>query len=125
MAAVSIEIPGLIVEASVTLRRYLPFAVVGLALSTAFNRVLAFSTNLPALKLILPTGTCTMPVLSVRNSTLPAFSSLTAFAISNVTVPVLGLGISPRGPSTLPKRGTVTFDIAKAVREEKAGKVEF
>src|SRR6201988_778329 len=45
-----------------------------------------------------------MPVLSTRNSTLPALISLTALATSNVTVPVFGLGISPRGPSTLPRR---------------------
>ena len=42
------------------------------------------------------------PVLSTRYSTLPAFVSLTAVATSNVTVPVFGFGIRPRGPSTLP-----------------------
>src|ERR1039458_659963 len=39
-----------------------------------------------------------IPVLSTRNSTLPALISLMAFATSWVTVPVFGLGISPRGP---------------------------
>src|SRR5271166_2214250 len=43
-----------------------------------------------------------MPALSTRNSTLPALVSFTALAISMVTVPVFGLGIRPRGPSTLP-----------------------
>ena len=43
-----------------------------------------------------------MPLLSTRNSILPAFSSLTALATSSVTVPALGLGINPRGPSTFP-----------------------
>src|ERR1700758_2011083 len=43
-----------------------------------------------------------MPALSTRNSTLPAFTSLMALATSKVTVPVFGLGIKPRGPSTLP-----------------------
>ncbi len=38
-----------------------------------------------------------MPVLSTRNSTLPALISLTAFAMSAVTVPVFGFGIRPRG----------------------------
>src|SRR5229473_433026 len=45
---------------------------------------------------------CTIPALSTRNSTLPAFTSLIALATSKVTVPVFGLGIRPRGPSTLP-----------------------
>src|SRR4029077_9232664 len=43
-----------------------------------------------------------MPALSTRNSTLPALVSFTALVISMVTVPVFGLGIRPRGPSTLP-----------------------
>src|SRR5438445_350431 len=45
-----------------------------------------------------------MPVLSTRNSTLPALTSLIALATSIVTVPVLGFGIKPRGPRTLPRR---------------------
>src|SRR4029077_15779867 len=45
-----------------------------------------------------PTGTCTLPALSTRNSTLPALISRTARATSKVTVPSVGLGISPRGP---------------------------
>jgi hypothetical protein len=55
---------------------------------------------------VFPTGAWTMPVLSTRNSTLPALISFTALAISNVTVPVFGFGIRPRGPSTLPRRPT-------------------
>src|SRR5206468_2541974 len=43
-----------------------------------------------------------MPLLSTRNSILPAFSSFTAFVTSIVTVPALGFGISPRGPRILP-----------------------
>ena len=46
-------------------------------------------------------GEWIIAVLSTRNSTLPAFISLTALATSNVTVPVLGLGIRPRGPEDL------------------------
>src|SRR5436190_2360597 len=45
-----------------------------------------------------------MPVLSTRNSTLPALISLIACATFGVTVPVFGFGIRPRGPSTLPSR---------------------
>ena len=37
----------------------------------------------------------------------------------------LGKILGPRGLMPNPKSGTVTFDIAKAVRELKAGKIEF
>jgi len=37
----------------------------------------------------------------------------------------LGKVLGPRGLMPNPKSGTVTFDIAKAVRELKAGKIEF
>src|SRR5216117_3430237 len=49
-----------------------------------------------------PIGACTIPLLSTRNSIFPAFNSVTALATSIVTVPALGFGIRPRGPSTLP-----------------------
>src|SRR6266511_1730225 len=44
----------------------------------------------------LPIGAWTMPLLSTRNSILPAFSSFTAFVTSIVTVPALGFGITLR-----------------------------
>src|ERR1017187_1869333 len=85
--------PGLMVEHSVVLLTYLPLATAGFALITALIRLAAFSTSLPASKLTLPTGAWMMPVLSTRNSTLPALISRIALATSTVTVPVLGLGI--------------------------------
>src|SRR5439155_1279559 len=54
----------------------------------------------------LPIGVWMLPALSTRNSTLPAFASRTARPMSNVTVPSLGFGMRPRGPSTLPSRLT-------------------
>src|SRR5580658_1883286 len=92
------------VEHKVALLTYLPFATAGFALITAVIRLAAFSINLSAGKLILPTAEWMMPVLSTRNSTLPALISFMALATSKVTVPVLGLGIRPRGPRTLPRR---------------------
>src|ERR1700719_3316037 len=82
---------------------YLPLATVGLALITLLITTVAFSTSLSGENEILPTGTCTKAVLSVRNSTLPALTSCTALATSKVTVPVFGLGIRPLGPKTLPE----------------------
>src|SRR4029077_8391367 len=103
-ALVSIEIPGPIEELSVHPLMYFPLATDGFALITLVITTVAFSTSLSGEKEILPTGTCTSAVLSVRNSTLPAFTSCTALATSKVTVPVLGFGIRPLGPSTLPSR---------------------
>src|SRR6516225_1462363 len=98
--------PGLIVEQMVALLTYFPLATVGLALITAVIKLAAFSNSLSVSKLILPTGAWIIPVLSTRNSTLPALTSFTALATSTVTVPVLGLGINPRGPRTLPSLPT-------------------
>src|SRR6266581_524277 len=75
---------------------YFPFATDGFALMTLVISVVAFSINFSGENEILPTGTCTSAVLSVRNSTLPAFTSCTARATSNVTVPVFGFGINPQ-----------------------------
>src|SRR5436305_3411772 len=63
-----------------------------------------------------------MPVLSTRNSTLPALISLTAFAMSAVTVPVFGFGMRPRGPRTLPSLPTARIMSGVATTASKSVK---
>ncbi len=58
---------------------YLPFATEGFALITLEIKVVALSISLSGVNEILPTGTWTSAVLSVRNSTLPALTSCTAW----------------------------------------------
>src|SRR5947207_10253448 len=106
MWVVSMRTPGPIVDDSVTLLRYLPLAALGFALTMLSTSACALATSEPVANDALPTGAWMMPVLSTRNSTLPALISLIALAMSVVTVPVFGFGISPRGPSTLPRRPT-------------------
>ena len=81
--------PGPMVELMVMPLMYLPLAADGLAFTTLVMTVMAFSTSFCGGKEILPTGTWTRAVLSVRNSTLPALISLIAAVTSLVTVPVL------------------------------------
>ena len=88
----------------------LPFTPDGLTERTCSTNALMFSTNFCSSKLILPTPAWICPVLSDRYSTLPALNSRTAAARSpfaGTTVPAFGVGISPRGPSTLPSRDTM------------------
>src|SRR5450631_1740566 len=117
---VSILTPGPMVEQTVALLTYLPLATAGFALITAAIRLAAFSTSLSAEKLILPTGAWMMPVLSTRNSTLPALISWIALTTSTVTVPVFGLGIRPRGPSTLPSLPTERIMSGVAITASKS-----
>src|SRR3984885_15407302 len=98
MGAVSSIIPGPMVELSAQPLMYLPLATDGLALITLVISTVALSISLAGVNEILPTGQCTSAVLSVRNSTFPAFTSCTALATSMVTVPVFGFGIRPFGP---------------------------
>src|SRR6266496_4404465 len=62
-----------------------------------------FCSSASGLNDFFPTAACTIPLLSTRNSIFPPFNSLPARATSIVTVPALGLGIRPRGPSTFPR----------------------
>src|SRR5271156_2066496 len=113
------------VELSVMPRMYLPLAADGLARTTLLMTVVALSISFCGGKESLPTGTCTRAVLSVRNSTLPALISRMPAATSLVTVPVLGLGIRPRGPSTLPRRPTDFIMSGVAIKASKSVQLSF
>src|SRR6516164_5235852 len=63
---------------------------------------------------------CRLPCRSTRNSILPPLISDTALATSGVTVPVLGLGIRPRGPSTRPSRPTLPIRSGVATTASKS-----
>ena len=82
-------------------------AAAGFALAMASMTVSRLVNSFSAPKDALPTGTWMMFCLSRRYSILPALASLTALPRSGVTVPALGLGIRPRGPSSLPRRPTL------------------
>src|SRR5262249_50418994 len=119
-SAVFSLIPGPIVEEMVAFFTYLPLAAEGLARMTASIRLLVFSARICASKLTLPTGAWMTPVLSTRNSTLPALVSRTAFPTSAVTVPVLGFGIRPLGPRIFPSWPTARIISGVAISASKS-----
>ena len=65
-------------------------------------------------------GQWMMLVLSRRYSTLPALASCTAPATLGVTVPALGEGMRPLGPSTLPRRPTTLIMSGEAMTTSKS-----
>ena len=67
----------------------------------------------------------TIPVRSVRYSILPALMSETAFPMSNVMVPALGLGILPWGPRMRPRRPTTGIMSGVAIATSKSVKFSF
>jgi hypothetical protein len=75
---------------SVTARTYRPFAAAGLARTMFSMKAERFSFSWSSEKETLPIGAWTLPVLSTRNSILPALISRTARATSKVTVPAFG-----------------------------------
>ena len=73
-------------------------------------------------KLFLPIDRWTFAPRSVRYSSLPAFASRTALATSNVTVPVFGFGIRPRGPRMRPSLPTLPIWSGVAIATSKSVK---
>src|SRR3972149_5897143 len=107
--------PGPMVVERVTLLRYCPFADDGFALTITSRNLFMFSTSFWFSNSALPTESWTMPVLSTRNSILPALTSPTALTTSGVTVPLLGSGSRPGGPRTLPSLPTSPMTSGEAM----------
>src|SRR4051794_7142534 len=114
--------PGPMVDESVTDRTYLPLAAAGLARCSSSMTARTLARSLSPVKLALPTGTWMLPTLSVRYSTRPPLNSRTARPTSVVTVPVLGLGMRPRGPRTRPSLPTWPMRSGVAMATSKSRK---
>mmetsp|Transcript_17061 Transcript_17061/g.29185 ORF Transcript_17061/g.29185 Transcript_17061/m.29185 type:complete len:206 (-) Transcript_17061:271-888(-) len=87
--------------------QYTPLAPGGLLESMDSWMAFKLVSKSSSLKSALPNNTCRLPALSRRYSTLPPLKSFTVPATSVVTVPALGLGMSPRGPRTRPSLATL------------------
>mmetsp|Transcript_4572 Transcript_4572/g.11284 ORF Transcript_4572/g.11284 Transcript_4572/m.11284 type:complete len:360 (-) Transcript_4572:53-1132(-) len=120
MALTSICTDGPIVDATYRLFQYTPLAPGGRLASMASTIDLRFNRRSSLPKLSLPNGTWTMPCLSARNSTLPPLNSDTALATSVVTVPALGLGMSPLGPSMRPSLAALGIMSGDAMSKSKS-----
>src|SRR5260221_1652134 len=86
-------------------------------------RAAKFSWSASASKDALPIGAWTIPNLSARNSIRPPLTSLTARAMSKVTVPDLGLGIRPRGPRIRPRGPTLLIMWGVAIATSRSVKL--
>mmetsp|Transcript_13783 Transcript_13783/g.37246 ORF Transcript_13783/g.37246 Transcript_13783/m.37246 type:complete len:267 (+) Transcript_13783:494-1294(+) len=98
---------GPIVQHTCMLFQYCPLEPGGLLASMDSWMAFMFSTSFSSGKSARPHRTCKLPDLSKRYSTLPPLNSFTAADTSVVTVPALGLGIRPLGPSTRPSLATL------------------
>ena len=66
--------PGPMVDESVMLRMYVPFAVEGFARTSALMSALALSVSACSVNETLPMRAWTMPAFSTRYSILPPFA---------------------------------------------------
>src|SRR3569623_33758 len=119
-SAVSIFRPGPMVLEIASLRTYLPLAPDGLALTTASTSASKFARRSSAGNDALPIPEWMIPAFSTRYSIWPPLAALTAPATSIVTVPSLGFGIRPFGPSTLPRRPTTPIISGVAMQRSKS-----
>ena len=100
-------------------------AAAGFARTTASTNTFRFSSSFSSPKDFLPIGTWMMLERSTRYSTLPALISSIALVMSIVTVPLLGLGIRPLGPSTRPRRPTRPIISGVATQTSKSNQFSF
>ena len=98
--------PGPIVDDIVTLSSALPFAADGGLDHAVDQGVGVVDQTLRRERNLAHRGVDDARSCRRRNSTLPALISRTALAMSIVTVPVFGFGISAAGPRTLPSLPT-------------------
>src|SRR6185436_5041278 len=80
----------------------MPLVPAGLNLFNASISDRKFSLRASSVKEARPIVHWTMPALSARYGTCPAFAFFTASATFGVTVPTFGFGIRPRGPRIWP-----------------------
>src|ERR1019366_1313403 len=118
----SILTPGPMVDETVMLMTYRPLALAGFTRRISSTTACTLRARSSRLKLTLPTRSWTLPILSLRYSTRPPLNSVTALVTSMVTVPVLGLGINPRGPSTRPSPPTLPMSSGEAIATSKSKK---
>ena len=103
--------PGPIVLETVTLFKYVPLAADGLDRTICSMKASRFSSSCSSENDAFPMGACTFPVLSTRNSILPALISFTARSMSNVTVPAFGVGISPTRSQNTAERPDLPHEV--------------
>src|SRR5580765_7772778 len=98
----------------------MPFTPCGFALFSASINATRFVFSCSGVNDARPIVHWTMPALSVRYCTWPAFAFLTAPATSGDTVPTFGFGIRPRGPRIWPSCPTTRIASGLAITTSKS-----